>query len=337
MKKRVLITGAGGFIGGFIVEEALHRGYETWAAVRQSTSRKYLSDTHINFVELDLESGDRQATADLLKSVLPEGEKWDYVVYNLGATKCTNFSDFNRINHDFLRDFLEALKIADMIPEKFLFMSSLSALGPGDEIGYTPFTPHSIPSPNTKYGVSKLKAEMTLAMSGVPYIIFRSTGVYGPRERDYFLMFQSIKRGFDFSVGFKKQLLSFIYVEDLARGIFDALEKAPIGKTYIAAEEKAYTQKEFRRISADELGKKMVIPMKMPLWIVYLVSVIAEFWGVVTMKPSTLNRDKFNIMKQRNWSVDVSDARRDFGFKAEVDLKEGVKRSIKWYKENNWL
>ena len=100
-------------------------------------------------------------------------------------------------------------------------------MGPGDETGYTPFTEDMVPRPNTKYGASKLKAEMHLAMSGLPYIVFRATGIYGPRDKDYFLMFESIKKGFDFSVGYRKQLLSFIYVEDLARGIYDALEKGP--------------------------------------------------------------------------------------------------------------
>ena len=52
MQKRVLITGAGGFIGGFLVEESLRRGYETWAGVRPSTSRAYLSDERIHFVNL---------------------------------------------------------------------------------------------------------------------------------------------------------------------------------------------------------------------------------------------------------------------------------------------
>ncbi len=337
MNKRVLITGAGGFIGGFIVEESLRRGYETWAAIRKSTSRKYLNDERIKFVELDLDNNDSQATAEILNAALPKEEKWDYIVYNLGATKCTNFSDFNRINNEHLLSFIESLKISGKVPEKFLFMSSLSALGPGDEKSYSPFTPQSIPAPNTKYGVSKLKAEMNLTMSDIPYIIFRSTGVYGPREKDYFLMFKSIKHGFDFSVGYRKQLLSFIYVEDLACGIFDALEKAPIGKTYIVAEERAYTQKEFRSIVAKELGKKLVIPLIMPLWAVYLVSVIAEKWGVARMKPSTLNRDKFNIMKQRNWSADISSGQQDFGFNPKTNLKEGINRSIKWYKENKWL
>ena len=336
MSKRVLITGAGGFVGGFIVEESLKRGFETWAAVRRSTSREFLQDDRINFIELDFNNP--ESLAQTLNEALPQGEKWDYIIYNLGATKCTNFADFNRINYDYLRSFTDALFETEKVPDKFLYMSSLSALGPGDEKDYTAFNSNSIPSPNTKYGASKLKAEMHLAMTpNFPYIVFRATGIYGPHEKDYFMMFKSIKSGFDFSVGMRKQLLSFIYVQDLVEAMFEAIDKAPTGKTYLIAEDRSYTQKEFRQITAAELGKKVVIPMCMPIWAVYLVSVIAEKWGVIRMKPSTLNRDKFNIMKQRNWSVDISEARKDFGFAPKVDLKEGVKRSIRWYKENNWL
>lgn len=336
MSKRVLITGAGGFVGGFIVEESLKRGFEAWAAVRRSTSREFLQDDRINFIELDFNNP--ESLAQTLNDALPQGEKWDYIIYNLGATKCTNFADFNRINYDYLRSFTDALFETEKVPDKFLYMSSLSALGPGDEKDYTAFNSNSIPSPNTKYGASKLKAEMHLAMTpNLPYIVFRATGIYGPHEKDYFMMFKSIKSGFDFSVGMRKQLLSFIYVQDLVEAMFEAIDKAPTGKTYLIAEDRSYTQKEFRQISAAELGKKVVIPMSMPIWAVYLVSVIAEKWGVIRMKPSTLNRDKFNIMKQRNWSVDISEARKDFGFAPKVDLKEGVKRSIRWYKENNWL
>ncbi len=336
MIKRVLIIGAGGFVGGFIVEESLKRGFETWAAVRRSTSREFLQDDRINFIELDFNNP--ESLSQTLNEALPQGEKWDYIIYNLGATKCTNFADFNRINYDYLRSFTDALFETEKVPDKFLYMSSLSALGPGDEKDYTAFNSDSIPSPNTKYGASKLKAEMHLTMTPkLPYIVFRATGIYGPHEKDYFMMFKSIKSGFDFSVGMRKQLLSFIYVQDLVEAMFEAIDKAPTGKTYLIAEDRSYTQKEFRQIVAAELGKKVVIPMNMPIWAVYLVSVIAEKWGVIRMKPSTLNRDKFNIMKQRNWSVDISEARKDFGFAPKVDLKEGVKRSIKWYKENNWL
>lgn len=333
--KKVLVVGAGGFAGGFIVSEALRRGCEVWAGVRASTSRRWLEDSRIHFVEFDFDKP--ETLRGSLEGALPEGERWDWIVYNLGATKVMRYADFSRINYDYLRDFTDALKRSGKVPEKFLYMSSLSAMGAGDERGYTPFDETMIPHPNTRYGASKLKAEMWLLTSGIPYIIFRPTGIYGPRDRDYFLMFKSIGKGFDFSVGFRRQMLTFIYVEDLAAAVFDALEKAPVGETYDISEPRAYTQKEFRKISAQAMGKKMVIPVRVPLWGLKAVSAVAEKWGVARMKPSTLNSDKYNIMKQRNWRVDVSKARRDFGFAPQTDLRQGVMRSVEWYKKEGWL
>lgn len=333
--KKVLVVGAGGFTGGFIVDEALRRGYQVWAGIRHTTSREYLADTRINFIEFDFNN--RDSIARTLEKGLPDGEKWDYIVYNLGATKCLRYSDFSRINCDYLRYFLEALRIAGKTPEKFLFISSLSAMGPGDEKGYTPFREDMVPMPNTRYGTSKHKAELELQLSGIPYIIFRATGIYGPRDKDYFLMFKSIQTGFDFSVGLRPQRLTFLYVEDLARAIFDALEKSPVGEVYNVSEPRYYSQKEFRRLSARELGKKFVIPMRMPLWGVKAVSYIAEKIGVMRGKPSTLNSDKYRIMKQRNWDVDVSKAQKGFGFAPRVDLEEGIKESVAWYRRQGWL
>lgn len=333
--KRILVVGAGGFAGGFLVAEGLRRGYEVWAGLRATTSRKYLSDPAIKFLELDFDNPGSLAPA--LEAALPGNEKWDWIVYNLGATKCLSFSDFSKINCDYLRYFTDALREADKVPEKLLYMSSLSAVGPGDEKGGTPFTELMIPHPNTRYGASKLKAEMHLAMSGIPHIIFRATGIYGPRDHDYFLMFESISKGFDFSVGYKPQMLSFIYVEDLARAVYDALEKARVGETYNVAEQRTYTQKEFRKIAAEAVGRKHVIGVAVPIWGVKIVSAIAEKWGVARMKPSTLNRDKFHILKQRNWAVDVSKAREAFGFNPQVDLQEGVKKAVDWYKKEGWL
>ncbi len=333
--KRVLIVGAGGFVGGFLAAEGLKRGFEVWAGVRATTSRRYLQDPRLKFIELDFDNPESLAPA--LRGTLPEGERWDWIIYNLGATKCLRFSDFARINAGYLRSFLEALKDSAMIPERFLYMSSLSAVGVGDEKGGRPFTEDMIPHPNTRYGASKLKAEMELTMSGIPFIIFRPTGIYGPRDRDYYLMFDSIAKGFDFSVGYKRQYLSFIYVEDLAVAVYDALEKARTGEVYNIAEERVYSQAEFRKMAADEIGKKIVIPMKMPMFAVKAVSWVAEKIGVIKGKPSTLNSDKFRIMKQRNWAVDTSKAARGFGFRASVPLEEGIRRSVAWYRKEGWL
>ena len=333
--KKVLVVGAGGFAGGFIVDEGLRRGYEIYAGVRESTSLKYLSHPDLQFVTFDFE--DPESLVKTIDTVMPGEEKWDWIVYNLGATKAISFSDFSKINYDYLKAFLDALKKTNKVPSKFLLMSSLSVHGPAHEKDGKKFKETDIPAPNTKYGASKLKAEMLLQMDSIPYIIFRPTGIYGPRDKDYFLMLKTIQKGFDFSAGYKKQMLTFIYVEDLARAIYDALEKAPTGQTYLISEEKSYSQKEFRKIAAKALGKKSVLSLPLPLWAVKAVSGVAEKWGVARMKPSTLNRDKYNIMKQRNWEADVSKAKRDFGFAPQVALEDGIKKAADWYKQEKWL
>ena len=324
---KVLIVGAGGFIGGFIAREALSRGYETWCAVRETTSRRYLTDPALNFITLDYEDSEK------LREGL-QGHHWDYIVYNLGATKCVNFSDFNHINFTYLRNFCEALIANAQIPERFLYISSLSAIGPGDEKTYAPLNGSMIPNPNTRYGVSKIKAETLLQTlpASFPWIILRPTGVYGPHEQDYLMMIKSIDAHFDFGVGFRRQMLTFIYVEDLACAIFDALEKAPVHKKYIISEPRAYSQAEFRKIVAKELGRKLVIPVRLPLWALKLACQVSEKYGAAKLQAVTLNTDKYKIMAQRNWNCDISDAQRDFGFSPRIDLAEGIRRTVRAYR-----
>lgn len=336
MTHKILITGAGGFIGGFIVEEALAKGYETWAGVRRTTSRKYLQDNQIIFAELDF--AHPQHLQEQLTQYKLEMGGWDYIVHNLGVTKCKDPDDFERINYGYLRNFVEALRACDMVPKKFIYMSSLSAWGKGDEKGFTPIRPDDTPHPNTRYGHSKLLSEKYLeSIAGFPYIALRPTGVYGPREKDYLIMMKSIKRGIDFGVGYDKQLITFIYVKDLVRAIFAAIDSPAVRHGYFISEERAYTSSGFRQYVAAELGKKFVLPIVVPCWFLWIVSVIAEWCAGFFSKNSTLNRDKYHIMCQRNWICDTSETKRDLGFSPHYSLKEGVHETVAWYREHGWL
>lgn len=329
-RKTLLVVGAGGFIGGFICGEGLRRGFDTYAGVRESTSRRYLSDPALHIVDFDYDS-----PSDLgrqLREAAPEGG-WDMIIYNLGATKALNFGDFNRINFEYLRNFTDALERNKLMPKKFLYMSSLSALGEADEKNYTPIDSTTVPHPNTRYGLSKIKSEMYLETHPeIPWIIFRPTGVYGPHEKDYLMMIQCIDRHFDFGVGYRKQLLTFIYVDDLVGAMFDALASdKTLHRKYIISEPRAYTQTEFRAIVAKALGRKAVVPIKLPLWAAYVASFVAEKWSHISLKPSTLNRDKFKIMRQRNWNCSVAEAEADFGFHADYPLERGIEETVKAY------
>lgn len=326
LSKSVLIVGAGGFIGGYLAREAVSRGYEVWCGVREGTSLRWLQGLELRVVVFDYER------PELAMDGMP---RWDYVVYNLGATKCVNFADFNRVNYLTLRRFVQALCDTGHVPDKMVYMSSLSALGPGDERGYTPISDRDIPSPNTRYGTSKIKAETFLETlpASFPWVILRPTGVYGPHEQDYLMMIKAMARGLDFGVGFRRQMLTFIYVEDLAAAVFDALQRAPARRKYIVSEPRAYTQAQVRRVVARALGRRWVLPVRLPLWAVRAVSAVAEKWGALRLKPATLNRDKYRIMAQRNWSCDTSAAQSDWGFSPRYDLAAGMARTVQAWRD----
>lgn len=334
--KRILITGASGFIGSFLIEKALEKGFETLAGIRKSSSREYLKDSRIQFI--DLNYGNKEKLTEQIKEFVSEHGKFDYVIHNAGITKCLNPEDFDKINFQYTANFIDSLKEANAVPQKFILMSSLSAFGLGDEINYTPIKLTDKPNPNTAYGRSKLKAEQYLqSQKDFPYIILRPTGVYGPREKDYFLMVKTVKSGLDVGAGFKPQHLTFIYVRDLVDVAFLGLETDIKNKDYFVADGDVYTDKEYTQLVKESIGKKHVVSLKVPLWLLKGISVIAEDISKITKKPSTLNRDKYKIMKQRNWECDITPLINDLGFSPKYNLKRGLEESVEWYKENGWL
>ena len=330
---KILITGASGFIGSFIVEEALKRGFETWAAVRKSSSKAFLQDERIHFIELNLSS--KEQLVEQLKE-----HQFDYVVHAAGVTKCLNKADFRRINTEGTKNLVEALLEVEMPLKRLVFVSSLSVFGaikeqmPYDEIRET-----DTPQPNTKYGRSKLAAEQYLDSLGtrVPYIILRPTGVYGPREKDYFMMAKSIQQHMDLAVGFQRQDITFVYVTDVVQAIFLALEKGETGRKYFLSDGEVYQSTTFSDLIHEELGRPWWIRITAPTWVLRIVTFFGEYVGRMTGKVTALNNDKYNILKQRNWRCDIEPARRELGFEPKVKLEEGVKRTIKWYKDNKWL
>jgi nucleoside-diphosphate-sugar epimerase len=335
--KKILITGASGFIGSFIVEEALNQGMETWAAVRGSSSKAYLKDERIHFIELNLQSKEQ------LKEQLKE-HSFDYVVHAAGVTKCIDKRDFYRINTEGTKNLVMALIELKMPLERFVFVSSLSVFGAiHEEQPYQEIRETDTPQPNTEYGRSKLAAEQFLdslsedSEKSFPYVILRPTGVYGPREKDYFLMAKSIRQHSDFAVGFKRQDITFVYVSDVVQAVFLALAKGQTGRKYFLSDGEVYQSTTFSDLIREELGHPWWVRITAPVWVLRVVTFCGEYIGRMTGKITALNNDKYNILRQRNWRCDIEPARKELGYQPKVQLKEGVHHAIKWYVENKWL
>lgn len=336
-KMKILVTGASGFIGSFIVEKGLTDGHRVWAAVRKNSSRAFLQDKRVQFFELNL--SDPAILEKQLSDFAATEGKWDCIIHAAGVTKCIDKNDFMRINFMGTKNLVECLLKLNMQPAQFIYLSSLSVFGPiHEKEPYTPITDSDRPMPDTEYGKSKLAAEEYIkSIKELPYVILRPTGVYGPRERDYFKMAQSIKQHIDFSVGYKPQLITFIYVKDLVKAIYLAIEKGVSKRCYFVSEPKGYDSRCFSDYIQREMGIKHVLHIKAPIWFLKVISTCAEWLSCITKKPSTLNNDKFRIMKQRNWLCDTTRLQEELGFSIDYDLKRGTCETIKWYKENKWL
>ena len=330
---KILVTGASGFIGSYIVEEALRQGMETWAAVRPTSSRKYLQDERIHFINLNLSSEE-----ELEKELAPH--EFDYIVHAAGATKCLHAEDFYKVNTEGTKHLVNAILHLGMPIKRFVFVSSHSIFGAiREEQPYQEICENDVPKPNTAYGKSKLAAERYLDSIGnnFPYIILRPTGVYGPREKDYFLMAQSIKQHVDFAVGFKRQDITFVYVQDVVQAVFLALDHGMNGRKYFLSDGEVYQSEAFSDLIHKELGNPWMLRIKAPIWVLRIVTFFGEYLGRMTGRMSALNNDKYNILKQRNWRCDIEPAMDELGYHPHYPLSRGVKLAIKWYKDNGWL
>ena len=343
--KRILVTGASGFIGSFIVEEALRLGMETWAAVRKSSSRAYLQDDRIHLIELNL-SSQKELEMQLM------GHQFDYVVHAAGVTKCLRKEDFQRVNTEGTKNLVRALMALQMPLERFVYISSLSVFGAiREQQPYEEIREGDTPRPNTAYGRSKLEAEQWLdelnkadesrayreQVGELPYVVLRPTGVYGPRERDYFLMAKSIKQHSDFAVGYRRQDITFVYVLDVVQAVFLACEWGQTGRKYFLSDGEVYQSTTFSNLIREELGHPWWIRIKAPIWVLRVVTAVGDVVGRLTGHVTALNNDKYHILRQRNWRCDIEPARRELGYEPLYQLEQGVKMTIRWYKEHGWL
>lgn len=333
MQKNILITGASGFIGSFLVEEAIRRGYSVFAGMRASSNRQWLTDPKIQFVEMDL--ADRHQLEAALRKTADTAGRFEYVIHAAGLTKTLDSFAYTQVNFGGTQNLVEALQYTGLVPEKFVFISSLASYGPGAKDN-RPIQASMQQCPVTAYGKSKLLAEQYLYRhADIPFLVINPTAVYGPRDKDFLFLVRSIQKGLELYIGNKKQLLSFVHVQDLVDAIYLATESDLLRQNLLVSDMHTYSSAEMNYLIKKILGRRTV-PVVVPEWIAGIAATISEYTGAIRGKVPVLNQERFREFRARNWSVDAGELAR-LGFLPQFRLEEGLAHAIRWYLAQQWL
>jgi nucleoside-diphosphate-sugar epimerase len=327
---KVLITGATGFIGSFVAEKLLNKGYDVRCIVRKTSNLRWIKDKYYELIEANIND---------ISSLYKATEGVDYIYHIAGNTSAKNLEQYLQGNCIGTINLIEAaLKNAPNL-NKFLYVSSQTAAGPS--ISATePITEEMPANPITDYGRSKKAAEEAIKKytDKLPFTIVRPPAVYGPRDTEIYSIFKMIKMGLVAYMGFNDKLLSLIHVDDLSDGIILAAEsRNSLGKTYFISSEEFYVWKNVYDLMKKYLNKKHTLNIHLPHFLVLTAGGISSFFGQFSNKPPVFNYQKGIDFIQSYWTCSTKSAFKDFEYRQKVPLEKGVADTISWYKEMKWL
>lgn len=328
MRERVLITGASGFLGYHIIVASLEKDLRVYAAVRKKSNVEHLKELPISYVYLDYDD-----VEDIAKQLAEN--KIDYIIHAAGDTKALTQQAYDRVNATYTLHLAQAAEKLGSQVKKLVFISSLAAIGPLEE-GDGKITEATSPRPVTAYGRSKLLAENYLAKISIPTTILRPTAVYGPRDRNIFIIIKMVTRGLDAYMGRTMQQLSFVHGKDVADVAVGSLFLANAVGGYNITDGNSYTRYQLSD-TVKRILKRKAVRLHLPMYLIRTVAFFLETANGWLKKPSVLSREKLRELAAKNWICDISKARNELAFQPKFDLQKGMEDSMEWYIRNKWL
>jgi nucleoside-diphosphate-sugar epimerase len=319
-KRSVSITGATGFIGWHLAETFRDDGWVVRAVVRPGNTKPLPGGT--DSIEAALGPG------PLTRAV----EGCDVIVHAAGLTRAPRASAFDAVNVSGTRAIVDAANAAGV---RLVAISSQAAIGSGS-VG-CPSREDDAPRPLTSYGRSKLAAETVVrSRARVPWTIVRPSSVYGPRDRQFLPVFRFASRGLFVQVTAPTTPFTFIYIDDLVRGVLlAAADQHAAGRTMFLGHPDPLTADVLLRQLAAVFGRRYR-PRRVPWLALRAAALVGECSWLLGFEP-ILDHARLAELDAEGFVCAVDRARELLGFTAAVPLQEGVERTARWYRNQGWV
>ncbi|OYT15331.1 MAG: capsular biosynthesis protein CpsI [Bacteroidetes bacterium 4572_77] len=331
--KKVLVTGAAGFIGFHMTKLLANNGYEVVGLDNMNTyydpelkkgRRDNLDELDaFTFVKIDLK--DKEDIDNLF-----EKYEFDYVI-NLAAQAGVRYSIENPYAYvdSNLVGFINILEACRNHPVKHLLYASSSSVYGGNSV--VPFsTEHPVDHPVSLYAATKksneLMAHSYSHLYGIPTTGLRFFTVYGPWGRPdmaYFLFTKAIINNKPIKVfNHGKMERDFTYVDDIVKGILKLLPIAP-------EKNDEWTDKDGDLSSSKAPYKIYNIGNNSPVKLEKFISIL-ETKLDKEAKKVYMDMQPGDVLRTY---ADVSDLENAIGFKPSTSIEDGLGKFVDWYKE----
>jgi nucleoside-diphosphate-sugar epimerase len=323
--KKVLVTGGSGFIGGRLAESLIKKGFAVRLLLREEGRADELLGMGAEPFRGDL------TKPETLKGALEGVEEIYHSAARLGRWKDTT-EDIRRVNVDGTRNLLELAAGAGI--RHFLLVSSAIVTGPvlnADE-NY-PCKPHTLYEA-TKYEGEKLAIRMAKD-KGIPLTVIRPTWTYGPGDPHKLALYRAIQKRRFVLLGGGKNYTHPVFIDDLVDAIQRAAEKTPASEVYNIGGPRHVTTAELTAKMALALGTKP-IRLSIPVWLARTGAPVAEWISDRINVQLPLTRSRV-VLLSCSFTYTIEKAKKALGYNPTVDLDEGFRRAVLWYREKSRL
>jgi nucleoside-diphosphate-sugar epimerase len=326
-RERVLVTGATGFTGGHLARRLAVDG----VAVRALVRNPQVSAASLPGIELA--AGDLTDVGSLTRAVAGVD-----VVYHVAALyRAAGLEDesYRAVNATAVGTLIEAAGAAGVTR-----VIHCSTVGVHGDIANPPADEDAPLRPGDVYQETKLEGESVArraaAAAGVQLVIVRPTGIYGPGDRRLLKLFRGVARRRFVVLGRGDIWYHLTYIDDLVDGFrLCGTHPAAAGHTYILSGPEVTTLNQLVAITAEVAGVKP-LPLRLPVWPFWVAGAACEaLCRPFGIEPPIYRRRVDFFTKSR--AFDSSRAKTEIGYAPRVGLRDGIGRTLAWYREAGWL